>query len=161
MRRVALCALAAAAMLLLPAAALAGDATPPQPSANLPDIEDEVMCPVCGTALNLSFSPQADRERAFIRRLIARGETKNEIKDALVAQFGRSVLATPSGKGFDLVAWIVPGLSVVLAAVAIAFAVLRWRRKRPDGTQPLATTAPGPAAGDGARLRSDLERYDL
>src|SRR5205809_6278723 len=89
-------ALAIAAMMLLPTTALATSqmvTTPSQVKTNLPDVEDEVMCPVCGTALNLSFSPQADRERAFIRRQIAAGKTKQQIIDALVAQYGTAVLA--------------------------------------------------------------------
>jgi cytochrome c-type biogenesis protein CcmH len=156
-----------AALLLAPAAA---SAAPPH-RASLDDLEREVMCLVCGTTLNVSDSPQADRERAFIRALIARGETKSQIKDALVAQYGRRVLATPSDSGFDLAAWLVPGLAVILAGIAIAFAVVRWRRARPAGqtgpqpTPAAAATRPPDAAatagGDSARLRSDLERYDL
>jgi cytochrome c-type biogenesis protein CcmH len=144
-----------AALLLLPARAVAA-----QERASLSDIEDEVMCLVCGTTLNVSESPQADRERALIVRLIDQGKTKNEIKDELVAQYGRAVLATPSDSGFDIAAWLVPGLSVILAAAAIAFAVLKWRRKKPEsgGAQ---TTPPTATSGDGARLRADLERYDL
>jgi cytochrome c-type biogenesis protein CcmH len=148
-----------AAVLLAPAAAQAG---PPQ-RASLSDLEDEVMCLVCGTTLSVSDSPQADRERAFIRQLIARGETKSQIKDALVAQYGRRVLATPSDSGFDLTAWLVPGIAVVLAGTGIAFAVVRWRRARPAGEKgrpPAAATGPA-RGGDAARLRSDLERYDL
>jgi cytochrome c-type biogenesis protein CcmH len=154
-----------AALLLAPAGASAS----PPPRASLSDLEDEVMCLVCGTTLSVSDSPQADRERAFIRALIARGETKSQIKDALVAQYGRRVLATPSDSGFDLAAWLVPGLAVVLAGIAISFAVVRWRRGRPAGqTGPLPGAAAGPpgppattAGRDSARLRSDLERYDL
>ena len=152
-------AIALAAALLVPAAATAQQQ--PKPRASLGDIEDEVMCVVCGTTLNVSESPEADRERAFIRRLIARGESKQQVKDALVAQFGRSVLATPSGKGFDLAAYLVPAIGLALAAVAIAGAVLRWRRRGARG-RPLPTSAPGPTGDDdGARLRADLERYDL
>lgn len=149
-----------AALLISPAAASAN----PPPRASLSDIENEVMCLVCGTTLSVSDSPQADRERAFIRALIARGETKSQIKKALVAQYGKRVLATPSDSGFDLAAWIVPGLAVVLAGIAIAFAVVRWRRGRPGGkagSLAAAASGPPPASGDGARLRSDLERYDL
>src|SRR5438094_430461 len=80
-------------------------------TASLADIEDEVMCPVCGTLLELSDSPQAQRERAYINTLIAQGKTKQQIEDALVEQYGPNVLATPSGSGFDLTAWIVPGLA--------------------------------------------------
>jgi cytochrome c-type biogenesis protein CcmH len=144
-----------ASLLLLPARAMAV-----QERASLSDIEDEVMCLVCGTTLSVSESPQADRERALITRLIEQGKTKKEIKDELVAQYGKGVLATPSDSGFDIAAWLVPGLSVILAAAAIAFAVLKWRRKRPDepGAQPTPSAA---TTGDGARLRADLDRYDL
>ena len=71
------------------------------------------MCLVCGTTLNVSDSPQADRERAFIRALIDRGETKGQIKAALVAQYGPRVLASPPDSGFDLTVWIVPGVAVL------------------------------------------------
>ncbi len=64
--------IAAALLLLLPAAATAQ--ANPEPQASLPDIEDEVMCTICGTALQLSDSPQAERERAFINDLIGEGE---------------------------------------------------------------------------------------
>jgi cytochrome c-type biogenesis protein CcmH/NrfF len=149
-------ALLAAALLAAPTAVQAG---PPQ-RASLGDIENEVMCLVCGTTLNVSDSPQADRERAYIRALIAQGETKSQIKKALVAQYGQRVLATPSDSGFDLAAWIVPGLAVILAGIGIAFAVVRWRRSRPPGQSGPLPSGTG-AGGDGARLRSDLERYDL
>ena len=54
--------------LALPGAALAADC----PRTTLGDVEDEVMCPICGTPLGLATdAPQADRERAYIERLIA------------------------------------------------------------------------------------------
>ena len=40
------------------------------------------MCPICGTLLNLSHAPAAERERVYIRKLIAQGKSKDEIKDA-------------------------------------------------------------------------------
>src|SRR3954470_3853721 len=107
MRHVRLIAVGVVALAVLLAPAATAQQAPAR--ASLPDIEDEVMCPICGTLLELSFSPQAERERDFIRRLIARGETKAQIKSALVDQYGEDVLATPSDSGFDLAAWIVPG----------------------------------------------------
>ena len=88
------------------------------------------MCPICGTALNLSASPQADRERAFIRRQIAAGKTKDQIKDELVAQYGTQVLAEPPKSGFDLTAWLVPGAAILIAAVAIALGLRRLAARR-------------------------------
>ena len=70
-----------------------------EPRASLPDIEDEVMCPICGTLLELSEAPQAERERVFIRNLIAAGATKEEIKDALVAEYGEEVAGAARGRG--------------------------------------------------------------
>jgi cytochrome c-type biogenesis protein CcmH len=156
-------AIAVAALLLLPAVTQASSAVvanPVQPKTTLPDVEDEVMCPVCGTALNLSFAPQADRERAFIRREIAAGKTKEEIKDALVAQYGTGVLAEPPKSGFDLTAWLVPGVAILIAAVAIAFGLWRWRRA---GREREAEAAPDPKLdpSERERLDSDLARYDL
>jgi cytochrome c-type biogenesis protein CcmH/NrfF len=130
-----------------------------EPQTDLADIEDEVMCPICGTALGLSESPQADREREFIRSLIAEGRTKDEIKDALVAEYGEEVLAVPEAEGFDLAAWLVPGIAILLAAVAIVVGLRRWRRTGRGGDGPAAG---GPAtASETERLDADLARYDL
>ena len=140
----------------LPAAALARC-----PKTMLGDVEDEVMCPVCGTPLELATeAPEAQRERALIQRLIDRCQSKAQIKRALAAEFGDAVLATPKGKGFDLTAYLVPAGAVALAAAAIAAAALRWRRRRrePAAAPP---TAPPPSRAGSSRLESDLERYEL
>ena len=147
--------------LLVVAAALLLAAAPPQPKTTLPDVEDEVMCPICGTALNLSGAPQADRERAFIRRQIAAGKTKDEIKDELVAQYGTQVLAEPPKSGFDLTAWLVPGAAILLAAVAIAIGLRRWRRAGRDGGGPPQDGGPPLEPAEAERLDADLARYDL
>jgi cytochrome c-type biogenesis protein CcmH len=139
----------------------AGAAQAVQPKTNLPDVEDEVMCPICGTALNLSASPQADRERVFIRRQIAAGKTKDEIKAELVAQYGTQVLAEPPKSGFDLTAWVVPGAAILIAAIAIAVGLWRWRRAaRGGGGSPPAGGGPPLDPADAERLDADLARYD-
>lgn len=138
---------------------LAGTTVPAaaqQARASLPDIEDEVMCTICGTLLAESQSPQADRERALIRTLIAQGKDKDQIKDALVAQYGPRVLATPSGHGFDLLAWLVPGVAIVLAVIAIAFVLVRQRRRSPP-----AHPTPDLDPSELAELERDMSTYDI
>ena len=143
-------------LLIASLAAPAAFATEPQ-RASLPDIEDEVMCPICGTLLELSESPQADRERVFIREQIVAGKTKGQIKDTLVAQYGEEVLATPQGSGFDLSAYLIPILAIAVAAIALIVGVRRWRRsERSEAPQ-----SPAPSGPDAERLESDLARYDL
>jgi cytochrome c-type biogenesis protein CcmH len=123
------------------------------------EVEAEVMCPVCGTLLELADSPQARREKAFIARLAAAGRTKAQIKDALVAQYGRDVLALPEGSGFDLSAYLVPAIAFLAAAVALALAVMRWRRGGRSG--PGAGPPRPPRDADAERLEADISRYDL
>jgi cytochrome c-type biogenesis protein CcmH/NrfF len=129
------------------------------PRTSVTDLEDEVMCPICGTLLELSSSPQADRERAFIARLVREGRTKAQIEDALVAQYGPEVLAEPSGSGFDISAWLVPALAFVVAVAALALGVRRWRRPPGGGDSPPFGRSPSPEAAE--RLEADLARYDL
>jgi cytochrome c-type biogenesis protein CcmH len=140
-------------------------ATAAEPRASLPDIEDEVMCIVCGVSLELATeAPQAIQEREFIRGLIAQGLTKDEIKDRLVDEFGSEVLAVPGNSGFDLAAWLVPGIAIVFAGGAIFVALRRWRRAgtTPDGGGSAGPEAAEPeAVADRERLDADLARYDL
>jgi len=139
------------ALLLAPAAMAAEART------TLPDVEDEVMCVECGTALNVSTSPVADREREFIRRRIAEGKSKPEIKAALVDEYGAKVLAVPEGGGFDVAAWLVPGLLCLVALLGVGVAALRWRG-RPD-EEPVAD-GPDLDPEDRRRLDADLAAHD-
>lgn len=153
-RPAALAALLGLLALLAPATALGAVQT------SLSDLEDEVMCPICGTLLELSEAPQAERQRVYIARLIAAGKAKGQIKDALVTQYGREVLAVPRGSGFDLSAYLVPVIAFLVASVALAFGVLRWRRAARRSSEQSAPK-PGPANEEAERLEADLSRYDL
>lgn len=145
------------ALALLVLGLTAPAATGAAPRASLPDVEDEVMCVECGTALNISESAVADQERAFIRRQIAQGRDKRQIKAALVDEFGPGVLAMPERDGFNLAVYLVPALLALLALGGLAVAARRWRRggggPPPDGTPPLD-------ADDARRLDAELAAYD-
>ncbi len=152
MRGALAAACAVSVLALLPGVALAATC----PRTSLSDVEKEVMCPVCGTPLGLATeAPQAEREREFIRRLVEDCRSKDEVKERLVAQFGSEVLALPGDDGFDLAAYLVPALAVLLGGGALATAALGWRRMRVDHTD---VRAPSAAASE--RLQSDLDRYD-
>lgn len=125
-------------------------------SASLPDIEDEVMCPICGTTLEGAGSaPQAERERELIRSLIAEGKDKEQIKAALVAEYGPDVLAVPDDSGFDLVAWVVPIVGFAIAAGALAVVLVGMRRRERSST---GSATPTVSAADRERVDRDLQR---
>jgi cytochrome c-type biogenesis protein CcmH len=146
-----LAAAALAASLLGPTASAAA------PRTTLNDVEDEVMCPVCGTPLNLATeAPSANDERALIRRLIDRGYTKDQIKHRLVQEFGPNVLALPKASGFDLTAYLVP-IALALGGLGVIAAIaLRWRRRPPGPPADVPDLDPA----DARRLDADLARFD-
>jgi cytochrome c-type biogenesis protein CcmH len=132
--------------LLAPPAALAAT-----PRTTLPDVEDEVMCVECGTALNVSTSPVANQERDLIRRLIAQGKTKAQIKAALVDSYGPDVLAEPSDSGIGVAAWWIPVALAPLGLLVALLAARRWRRR---------AAAPEPEASADALDEADARRLD-
>jgi cytochrome c-type biogenesis protein CcmH/NrfF len=154
--------LIALCLLALPATAAAAPASHPAPQTTVNAIEAEVMCPVCGTLLELAESPQARREKVFVAKIVAEGKSKAEVRDALVAQYGPSVLALPKASGFDLSAYLVPILAIAIAAVTLVFSVRRWRRSG-QANEPSAedAAANAPQGEDAERLEADLSRYDL
>ena len=115
--------LAVLALALAPAA-FASEAHPTQG-----ELERELVCPTCKTTLDQSNAPVALRMKRFIAARIAAGDSKSEIKDQLVAQFGRGVLAAPEKEGFDLLAWIVPLVGLGAGAVVLSLLLWRWTRR--------------------------------
>ena len=138
--------------VVVAALAFAAPAAASERHPTLAELEDEVMCPVCmPETIAQSNAPLAQRMKGFIAGRIAAGDTKSEIEDKLVAQFGRSVLASPSRHGFDLLAWLLPLLGVVGGAGAIGFLAWRWSRARETATA-------GAPAAVGPPLDPELER---
>jgi cytochrome c-type biogenesis protein CcmH len=128
------------------------------PRASLPAIERRVMCVTCKIPLIVAESPQAERERVFIRGLIAEGKTEAQIESALVSQYGPAALGLPSAHGFDLTAYLVPLAAVLALAATLALLLPRWRRRARQQTgQPAAPTL---SAAETARLDADLTRFD-
>jgi cytochrome c-type biogenesis protein CcmH len=124
------------------------------------ELESELVCPVCEATLDTSNAPVALRMKAFIRRRIAAGDTKSEIKAELVDQFGPAVLAEPPKKGFELVAWVLPLAGLALGAAAVGVFAWRWSRTRgSDDEPPGETVAPLDPALE-RQLDDELARFD-
>jgi cytochrome c-type biogenesis protein CcmH/NrfF len=138
---------------LSPAAGLATS-----PRASLPAIERRVMCVTCKIPLIVAESPQADRERVFIRGLIAEGKTESQIERALVSQYGPTALGLPSAHGFDVTAYLAPLAAVLALAATLVLLLPRWRRRTRRRSDPLVAPTLSPA--ETARLDADMARFD-
>jgi cytochrome c-type biogenesis protein CcmH len=143
---------ALALALALVAPAVASERHP-----TLGELEGEVMCPTCKTTLDQSTAPIADRIRQFISARIAAGDTKSEIEDKLVVQFGPAILAEPSRHGFNLLAWVLPFVGVALGAVALGVLAWRWSRARDPAP---ARAAPVLDPELDRRVDEELARFD-
>lgn len=144
--------------LIAPLAAPAALAAANCRQTSLPEIEDEVMCPICGVPLVNAGGQQAENERDYIRGLVDQCKSEEQIKAALVSEYGEEVLAVPSKDGFGLAAYIVPIAGFALAAAALAIGAVRWRRGRGDfAVEDDAATLEESAAD----IDADLQRYDL
>ena len=124
------------------------------PRPTLTDLEGEVMCPVCSTTLDQSSSPAARQIKTFISQRIAAGDSKDEIKDRLVAEYGPQILAAPPKEGFDLLAWLLPFAGLLGGAVALAALAWRWSRREP--VPPAGTVDPALER----RIDDELARFD-
>ncbi len=64
-----------------------------------------------------------------IREAVARGDSDTAIKKMMVDEYGTVVLAAPTTKGFDIVAWITPFVIFLLALGAVVVVIRTWKRR--------------------------------
>src|ERR1700686_638710 len=122
-------------------------------SARFNSLGHRLMC-VCGCnqillECNHVGCTYSDRMRGELIAGLDRGENDDLTLQDFVQKYGPTVLAAPTGTGFNRIAWIMPFLALVLGLLTTIFIVLAWR-KRP------ALAAPGgvfPVSG------SELERF--
>jgi cytochrome c-type biogenesis protein CcmH/NrfF len=87
------------------------------------------------------------------------GRSGEEIVAGYVEREGIAILMAPPMEGFNLTGWFGPGLATLAALVALALALLAWRRR---GERAAAARAAGPDLDPAYRERiaRDLDRFD-
>ncbi len=147
------------AAVAVAALALAGPAAAAcaHPRTSLAYLEGQVMCPTCHTTLDQSDSAAARQIEGFIRQKIAACWTAQQIESALVANYGKGILAAPPHEGFDLLAWWLPIAGVLAGAALLGVGVWRWSRRREPEPEPEAS---GLDEETERRLDEILARFD-
>ncbi len=128
-------------------AACASD-PPPSLEEQAQSIDRTLICPVCpGETIDQAQVELAKQMRAVVREKLAEGMTRGEVLQFFVDRYGESVLAAPPKEGFNLIAWVVPIVAVLLGVVAVALVVRAMR-----------TSAPPPARAESG-TEEGLEEY--
>ncbi len=98
--------------------------------------------------------PDMARETAELRAAIVRGDTDNAILEAFQAEYGPTALAAPWLSRFNIVAWIVPPLLLLLGLAGTFFLVRKWRLR----TAPMPDVPDDPASRElRERIRRETE----
>jgi cytochrome c-type biogenesis protein CcmH len=151
MRRLSLVTLvAAAALLAFPAAAQACNGW------SEPNMETQLMCPTCHQVLAYSDSTIATQIRNHLFAWCSAGVTSSQVKHRLIAQFGKEILASPPKSGFDLLAWLIPGVVIIGGGGVALTLALRWTRGRRGPPSP----PPHIDSAIAARIDADLAGFE-
>jgi cytochrome c-type biogenesis protein CcmH/NrfF len=114
--------------------------TPAQETPRAKALSKRVLC-MCGGCEDSAgmcnhpggtFSGPCETARGMQKDLdahVSRGESDDQILQAMVEQYGPTVLVEPPKKGFDLLAWIMPIAVPLIALVLVWEVVRRWRHK--------------------------------
>lgn len=128
-------------------------------------LEGLIMAPCCGGGTVADHpSPASDQARRDIRRMLADGLDEQQILDAFVAEHGETILAMPPARGFNLVAYWLPFLALLVGGAFLYVAIRQWRSGQVAATARAAESPAPPVAADAAayeeRVRRQLDALD-
>lgn len=141
-----------------PASPSANDTLPAVTLEQVNKIASQLMAPCCwSSTVDAHQSPAAEEVKAQIRAALQRGDTEQQILDSFVAAYGERVLAKPKAVGFNLMAWILPAIAILLGGIAA------WKFLRRSSQPPTKAKPAKPAPSDdpyAQRLERELEEFD-
>ena len=126
--------------------------------ARFTDLGHRMMC-VCGCnqillECNHVGCTYSDRMREQLMSAVQKNGSDDEVLQSFVREYGNTVLAAPTGRGFDRLAWIMPFAVFFGGSFTAAMLVRNWK-----GRPPSLPTDGAPAALDRYReqARKDTE----
>ncbi len=117
-----------------------------------PNLDNEVLriakglyCPVCpATPLDVCDTQACVQWRDLIKQKLIAGETEDQIRAYFIAQYGDRVLGAPPPEGFNLGAYILPLLLILLGGGVLFFTMRGWISSRqqaaPETIAPVAVS---------------------
>lgn len=145
---------------LLLAATVSAPALSPELERQARELEATFVAPCCWSQqVSVHQSPAADEVRRDIRRRLARGETREQIIDDYVVQFGERILVVPPARGYKLALYLLPPVLLVASGAGIVVLVRRMTAHRAAAAAQ-ATAPQVPEAGYDSRLDEELRELD-
>lgn len=106
---------------------------PPVKDALQRELESEIMAPCCyGGPVADHDSDAAKQVKTQIAGLLAEGKSKEEILDMYVAIYGEQILARPRARGFNLLAYIMPPVILLVGGLLFVYFVSKIKSPAPD-----------------------------
>jgi cytochrome c-type biogenesis protein CcmH len=128
-------------------------------------LASEIRCPVCqGQSVQASTSEAARNMKSQIEALVAAGYSDDEVLRYFEASYGEFIRMMPRAEGFNLLVWLIPGLAMLLGALATWQVIMRLggRRSRqssePDDQAPKDQSSPRHLNDEERELRPWLEK---
>jgi len=107
----------------------AGSSGSRTPAARAAGLATQIRCPSCeDLSVAQSSASSAVAVRHQIAAMVGRGQSDQQIRSALVAQYGPSILLAPPVSGLSALVWVLPVVAGAIALVALG--TLFWRRSR-------------------------------
>lgn len=149
--------LAAIPLLAVPSSAIEREAR---------ELEAMLVAPCCWSQqVSLHQSEAASQMKTEIRLALNAGQTRQQILDGYVAQYGTRILIQPPARGFGASLYVLPVVAFVFSAGGVAWMVRRFTRRpgandAASSTGPPAIVAGAPDAALESRLDDELEELD-
>jgi len=151
--------------------ALAGFAESPVvwAASQMANLENALMCKCddkCGKVLINCTCDTSKETRKTLMGKLESGLTVDQIVKQYVDKYGETVLSAPTKSGFNLSAWIMPFVALVIGGFGVRKVLSSW--KRPAQAEEEAQghaegEAPAPEAGSGKfsrRLKDELDQLE-
>jgi cytochrome c-type biogenesis protein CcmH len=123
------------------------------PATRFSEIGHQTMC-ICGCnqillECNHVGCPASDGMRNELMASVTRGDSDSLVEQGFVQKYGPTVLAAPTARGFDRVAYIMPFVALILGFGLIVLVIRAWKNR------------PAPALADGLHpIRgAELEQF--
>ena len=121
------------------------------------ELEYEIMAPCCyGAPVGDHDSEAATQVKRQIAQLVGEGKSREEIRDMYVAIYGEQILAQPRPRGFNLLAYIMPPVFLLVGGLLLVYFINQIR------TPALKPSTPArKSPGDEFFQRIEKEMQDL